>query len=30
MTIRRGEVLVKDGEFFGKKGIGKFMKRTLA
>lgn len=29
MTIRRGEILVKDGEFFGKRGTGKFMKRTL-
>ena len=29
MTISRGEVIVKNGEFLGKKGRGQFMKRTL-
>jgi dihydropyrimidinase len=27
MTILRGKVIVKDGEFFGEKGSGKFIKR---
>jgi dihydropyrimidinase len=29
MTISRGEVIVQDGEFIGKKGRGKFIKRNL-
>lgn len=29
MTMRRGEVIAKDGEFFGKPGTGQFLHRTL-
>jgi len=29
MTMRRGEVIAKDREFFGKPGTGQFLHRTL-
>lgn len=29
MTIRRGEILVKEDKFYGEKGSGKFLKRKL-
>jgi len=29
MTISRGEVIVKDGNFVGQKGRGRFIKRDL-